>query len=249
VKDPPRRRFVGRDHSWAERVRVYRTDEALEVAHISSFEVSLRRVFFDEVQLVTLHRARDTRTLALLILVAALCALGLLAARTSGALVQLLLAAPLALAAAWALALAVVPAWVVTTFGKRTRARARFPFRQGRARAVYGDICRCAGEAQARLAAEAGAGAFAPSDAGAPGPMEAGASGPMATEASGSVGAGASSPSDAGASGPTDAGASSPTDAGASSPSDAGASGSVDAGASGSVDAGVSGPAGAAPTS
>lgn len=211
MKDPPRRRFVGRDHSWAERVRVYRTDEALEVAHISSFEVSLRRVFFDEVQLVTLHRARDTRTLALLILLAALCAAGLLAVGTSRGPIQYVLAAALVFTGGWALGFAVVPAWVVTTFGKRTRARVRFPFRQDRARAVYGDICQCAGEAQARLAAEAGVGAFAPSGAWAPGPMDAGASGPLDAGAAAPIDAEPPGPVDAEAPGPVDAGVSGPT--------------------------------------
>src|SRR5262249_31203720 len=59
---PPRRRvFLGRDSTWAERIRVYRTDEALEVVYVSSFQLTMRRVFFDEVQLVTLHRSRGGR--------------------------------------------------------------------------------------------------------------------------------------------------------------------------------------------
>nr|MDP9122775.1 hypothetical protein [Acidobacteriota bacterium] len=58
MKPPARRVFLGRDSALLERVRVYRSDEALEVAAANSFEINYLRVFFDEVQLVTLHDSR-----------------------------------------------------------------------------------------------------------------------------------------------------------------------------------------------
>ncbi|HYL06444.1 MAG TPA: hypothetical protein VE075_10415, partial [Thermoanaerobaculia bacterium] len=146
MSGPARRVFLARDASWVERVRVYRTDEALEVAHISWVEVSLTRVFFDEVRLVTLHSFRGGRTLWLLVALTALSGLGMLAGNS----VPELLTATLVLGTG-ALVAALVPGWTVTAYGKRARARMRFPYRAAKARRVYDDLCRRVGEAQARL--------------------------------------------------------------------------------------------------
>jgi hypothetical protein len=161
MTEPARRVFLGRDASWAERVRVYRTDEALEVAYINTFEVSMRRLFFDEVQLVTLHRARGSRTLWLLIVLTALCALGTLAARSMPGLFQLFFVSVTAIAFAWTLVTALVRPSVVTAYGLRARARIRFLYRPSKARRVYDDVCRRVGEVQGRIAAAAAAAATA----------------------------------------------------------------------------------------
>jgi len=156
MTEPARRTFLGRDASWAERVRVYRTDEALEVAYINTFEVSLRRLFFDEVQLVTLHRVRGSRTLWLLIVLSALWALGTLVAGPASDLFYGFLTGT-AIVFALTLVTALIRSSVVTAYGARARARIRFLYRAGKARRVYDDLCRRVAEVQGRIAAEAAA--------------------------------------------------------------------------------------------
>jgi hypothetical protein len=160
MTEPARRTFLGRDASWAERVRVYRTDEALEVAYINTFEVSLRRLFFDEVQLVTLHRVRGSRTLWLLIVLSALWALGTLVAGPGSDLFYGFVTGT-AIVFALTLVTALIRSSVVTAYGARARARIRFVYRAGKARRVYDDLCRRVGEVQGRIAAEAAAAAGA----------------------------------------------------------------------------------------
>jgi len=156
MTEPARRVFLGRDASWAERVRVYRTDEALEVAYISTFDVSLRRLFFDEVQLVTLHRARGSRTLWLLIALSALCALGTLISWSTPVLGNGFLTVTV-IVLAWTLGTALIQSSIITAYGGRARVRIRFLYRPGRARRVYDDLCRRVGEVQGRIAAAAAA--------------------------------------------------------------------------------------------
>lgn len=154
MNEQPRytRRYLGRAQSLAERVRTYWTDEALEVDQVDNYEIRRRRVFFDEILLVTLHTTRGFLIsilpffLALLFLVMALAAREEPAASTAfwvGA----------ALFAAFAVGAALTPIWVVTVYGKRTRARMHFRLRQARARAIYAEICRAAADAQRALAA------------------------------------------------------------------------------------------------
>lgn len=169
MTEPARRVFLGRDASWAERVRVYRTEEALEVAYISTFEVSLRRLFFDEVQLVTLHRARGSRTLWLLIVLSALCALGTLIAWSTPEIFDGFVTATV-IVFAWTLFTALLQSSIVTAYGGRGRARIRYLYRPEKARRVYDDLCRRVGEVQGRIAATAAA---ATSAASAPRPEEA----------------------------------------------------------------------------
>ena len=170
MTEPARRVFLGRDVSWAERVRVYRTDEALEVAYINTFDVSLRRLFFDEVQLVTLHRARGSRTLWLLVVLSALCALGTLIAWSTPELANGFVTVTV-IVFTWTLVMALIRSSIVTAYGGRARARIRFLYRPGKARRVYDDLCRRVGEVQGRIAAAAAAAAAA-SAASAPRPEE-----------------------------------------------------------------------------
>jgi hypothetical protein len=175
VNTPPRRVFLGRDSSWAERVRVYRTADAVEVAYISAFEVTQRRVFFDEMQLVTLHRAPSRQNLWLLSILTALCALGTLLARSVPELSTLFLAAAV-LAGAGLAAVAASPSWVVTAFGSRTHARVRLQFRAAKARALYEDLWHRAAEVQRRLAPDASG---TPGTQGAPATAEAAVADPF----------------------------------------------------------------------
>lgn len=177
----PVRRLLGKAHSWSERVRVFWTDEALEVDQADNYEIRRRRVFFDEILLVTLHSTRGgvlPWVLALLAVPCGLFALAFTGEEADAGRVFLVMAIVLGALAAIA---ALLPVWVVTAFGRRTRARMNFRLREGRARAVYAEICRAAGETQRalaeRLAAEAPPASAASAGFGDAGPVSLGIEG------------------------------------------------------------------------
>jgi hypothetical protein len=153
VTDPVRREYLGADPSLAERARVYRTPEALEIDLASYTEITRKRVFFDDVVLVTLHRARTlgavTWVFGAMAAFMLLMALIVMAAQTEAGNVMLLIALGLGTIAFLA---AMVPTWTITVFGRRSRARMRFTLREGKARRIYGEICRAASDAQRELA-------------------------------------------------------------------------------------------------
>jgi hypothetical protein len=159
MNEPPRytRRYLGRSQALSERVRTYWTDEALEVDRADNYEIRRRRVFFDEILLVTLHSTRGLLS-ALLPLILALLLATFAAIPNSEPDVSRGFWTGAALFAGLAVGLALVPVWVVTVYGKRTRARMHFRMRQAKARQVYAEICRAAADAQRaltlRLAAE-----------------------------------------------------------------------------------------------
>lgn len=154
----PPRRYLGRMHTLAERVRTYWTDEALEVDRLDNYEIRRRRVFFDEILLVTLHSTRGVLVSLFPLILAMLFAL-LAAVSNAEPQVSRVFWLGAALLLGFGIGVAVVPVWVVTVYGKRTRARMHFRMRQGKAREIYAEICRAASDAQralaARLAAEA----------------------------------------------------------------------------------------------
>jgi hypothetical protein len=122
--------------------RVYETPDALEVDEGSAFTGLRQRVFYDEVQLVTLHGYIGWGLFALLTGLA-----------TLGGLVALVLA----LAEEWrsmvtvifltlfplglAVARVAVKVLAVTVYGRRSKARVSFWFNRGRARATFERLC------------------------------------------------------------------------------------------------------------
>ena len=155
MNGPPRysRRYLGRAQSLSERVRTYWTEEALEVDRVDNYEIRRRRVFFDEILLVTLHTTRGVLVSILPLTLALVCAVAALASsagdEASASRFFWVLAA---FFVAFAAGAALVPVWVVTVYGKRTRARMHFRMRQTKAREVYAEICRAAADAQRALA-------------------------------------------------------------------------------------------------
>jgi hypothetical protein len=145
------RTFLGRDNSWAERVRVYRTADAVEVVHVSALELSMRRVFLDEVRLVTLHRARASPATWLLALVAAAPALFAFLARNDRTAFEIFATLTVVLGAL-AATIVLVPTWTVSVYGKRARARMRYFGRPAKARGIYEDLVQRATTAQAGAA-------------------------------------------------------------------------------------------------
>ena len=147
------RRYLGRAQSLAERVRTYWTDEALEVDRVDNYEIRRRRVFFDEILLVTLHNTRGVLAAVLPLFLALLFTVTALAmAAGDEAAASRFFWVLAAFFVAFAVGAALAPVWVVTVYGKRTRARMHFRMRQTKAREVYAEICRAASDAQRALA-------------------------------------------------------------------------------------------------
>jgi hypothetical protein len=151
VSLPPERVFVGKDKGFAHTARVYRLPDALEVDASDRYQISRRRVFYDEVRLVTLH-AGNRRTLGFVLGAAALLWL-LFALATRGTAADAVFYVLAALFALASLPYLLLPNWIVTVQGKRTHARMRFGPRETRARAAYAEVARLAADAQRALAA------------------------------------------------------------------------------------------------
>jgi hypothetical protein len=149
---PPRRHYLGSSLGFTERLRVFRTEDALEVDSSDRYEIRRRRVFFDEVLLATLHReiGGGPRPWALAALTALAGLLGF-AFSSEPSAQRIFLASTVALGL-FALADFLLPSWVVTVYGKRARARIRYRLRPAKAQTVYDEICAAAAEAQRALA-------------------------------------------------------------------------------------------------
>ena len=145
----PRREYLGSHIGMTERMRVFRTPEALELDSSDRYEIRRQRVFYDEIVLVTLHRELGGGPYPWLFgglaLIAGLLALAFMSTGPEVYNVFLASAGGLALLSAAGFLL---PSWIVTIFGKRTRARIRYRLRGNRAQTVYDEIRQAAAAAQ-----------------------------------------------------------------------------------------------------
>ena len=136
---------------------VFLTSDGLDVDASQNYEVILRRVFFDDVTLVTLHHERGvtflltTAAFGVFFLALAIFIVAVNFNAWLGALPFFILGAPSFVAFLLRLA---IGRDVVTVFGRRSRAVLRFGvFRSQRAREVYGQICAAVRRAQSVSAA------------------------------------------------------------------------------------------------
>jgi hypothetical protein len=149
------RRAVGKNATLLSREYVYESAEGFDVEAREAYEVVQRRVLYDDVQLVTLHREYGaayliiTGVISLFFVTIAGFILTLGAEAWIAALVVLATGSPAFFAFFLRLFLGVD---VVTIFGRRSKASIRFRVRKRRAREVYGQIC-----ATVRRAQQAGA--------------------------------------------------------------------------------------------
>jgi ABC-type long-subunit fatty acid transport system fused permease/ATPase subunit len=148
-----RRTLLGRGSTLSSRLRVFRTPDAVEVDEIEGYDVTRRRVRFDEVLLVTYHRIVGwpfvAVMLALMTLVAFMGAVIVLSSRSTQSLGGVAVAlVPFLIFIALRFALRVD---VVTVYGIRTKAEMQFWFRKGKAREAYRQVCRLARERQQRV--------------------------------------------------------------------------------------------------
>jgi hypothetical protein len=130
----------------------YLAADAIEIDSTQNYEVLRRRVYFDDVHLVTIHRARG---------IAFLVTTGVIAAIFIGFAIVLVAVDtdtwPVALSFFLVGMAALIPFLIrvavsrsiVTVFGRRSKAVVRFgSFGSKRARAVYGQICSTVRRAQ-----------------------------------------------------------------------------------------------------
>lgn len=133
---------------------IYQTAEGLEIDSTEHHEIVRRRVFFDDVHLVTFHRDRGILYLLFTGLAGGFfCGLGLfmlgLSLQTWPAAVMFFLfgVPPMT----FFLIRLAVGRLVITVFGRRTKAVLPFSgARQRRAREVYGQVCAAVRRAQAQ---------------------------------------------------------------------------------------------------
>ncbi|MEA2339207.1 MAG: hypothetical protein QOE82_3214 [Thermoanaerobaculia bacterium] len=140
---PPKRTLLGRNNGAMSREAVYETADAIEIESREGYEVNRKRVLFEEVLLVTIHRQLGTgyfvgMLLMTLFIGSTAIVLQFGAHLPVAALIVAILALPFLIACAVRLILKLD---FVTVFGRRSKAVMRFPIRKRRAREVYGRIC------------------------------------------------------------------------------------------------------------
>jgi hypothetical protein len=147
---PVKRKLLGRNVGVMLREAVYETADAIECESREGYEVTRKRVLFEEVLLVTIHREVGLPyviTMAVTtVIFAGIALLFQLWARTPAVAIPFaILALPFFIGCVVRLVLKLD---YVSVFGRRSKAAMRFSLRKRRAREVYGRICSRALEVQ-----------------------------------------------------------------------------------------------------
>ncbi len=146
----PERRLIGSAAGVAERVRVYRRGDALEVDTSSFFRITRHRVLFEEVELATIHKGRNWRAVVVCTLFGMLFGMiGAANQKAGGAIVSSLVLPPIL----FAFVGMALPGWVVSIQSRRTWTRMRFGVRHAKAHRVFEELLTAVRETQSRLAA------------------------------------------------------------------------------------------------
>ncbi|HUP59482.1 MAG TPA: hypothetical protein VNA69_03585 [Thermoanaerobaculia bacterium] len=146
------RKLLAKWSGGASRERVYELADSFEIETNEHYEITRRRVYFDDVQLVTIHRERGTLYLVFTGLAAAgfaglfalIVGFGGIAAVPAASIFGVI---ALALLIAFLLR-AILGVDIVTIFGRRSKALLRFRVRKERAREMYEHVCAVVREAQ-----------------------------------------------------------------------------------------------------
>lgn len=147
-----KRELIGRWNDVATRQSIYRTEAGLEIDNLDHFEVSRKRVFYDDILLVTRHRYIGPWFVGLMLFLGiGFASIGVTLREKPAIITFALIGAPFLLTA---LVRVLARVDVVTVFGKRSRAQMRFIFRKAKARRLVEEISAKAREAQQRLADE-----------------------------------------------------------------------------------------------
>jgi hypothetical protein len=148
---PGQRKQIGRNAGVMTREVVFETIDAIEVESRAGYEITRKRVLYEEILLVTFHRARGwpyVITFGLVGIIFGAMALSLIHEPVIP-IVFGILALPFLAACVIRLVMQVD---YVTVFGRRSKAVIRFSLRKRRARETYGRICARAMEVQRSMA-------------------------------------------------------------------------------------------------
>jgi hypothetical protein len=149
----PRRTLLARRSGLSSVERVYRTRDAIEVEELEGYDVTRRRVLFDEVMLVTRHKEVGwgfvLAMMALLTFTGFMTLVVGVVDPKSGVLTGLFFVLPFVVLVALRLILRVD---IITVQGPRSRARIPFWFQKERANEVFRLVARLAREHQQRRA-------------------------------------------------------------------------------------------------
>jgi hypothetical protein len=152
---PGKRTLLGRNAGVMLREAVYETADAIECETREGYDVTRKRVLFEEVLLVTIHREVGT-FYAVAMATAAVIFAGIalffqLWARVPGVAISFgIVALPFFIGCVFRLVLKLD---YVCVFGRRSKAVMAFSLRKRRAREVYGRICSRALEVQRSMVA------------------------------------------------------------------------------------------------
>ena len=151
----PTRKLLGRSRSFGSRATIYQGTDALEIEVNERYEIVEKRVLFDDVLMVTLHREKGifylilTAVIALFFLGIGVLIVSINVDAWPAAVIFGIFGLPSLIAFLTRLLLGVD---VVTVFGRRSKTDLRFALRKQRAREAYGTICAAVRNAQ-RVAA------------------------------------------------------------------------------------------------
>jgi hypothetical protein len=150
--------LIGKHSGISSRQRIYRTPDAIEIEEVEGYDVTRKRVFFDDVLFVTYHRFLGWPFLLGMGVLTAFFGLITVAASLGNPRVGLVLFVlwVLPFLALFVLRL-ILRVDAVTVYGKRTKAQMHFWFRKQRARQLYQEICRQVRQRQESLARQAAA--------------------------------------------------------------------------------------------
>lgn len=145
------RKLLGKSRTLGSRAMIYQGVDALEIEVNEQYEVVEKRVLFDDVLMVTIHREKGviylivSAFIALLFLGIAMMIVSISFDAWPAAIVFGAFGLPALIAFLTRLFLGVD---VVTVFGRRSKTDLRFALRKQRAREVYGTICAAVRNAQ-----------------------------------------------------------------------------------------------------
>ena len=148
-------KLLGKSRSFGSRVAVYELDDGLQFVVNEQYSITHRRLLFDDVLLVTIHRqigaAYLIATGAWTVLFFGFAALILAASRDFllGASIFVAIGLPAFIAFILRVTIGL---HIVTVFGRRSKGVLRFGARKKRARQAYAAICAAVSEAQGKPA-------------------------------------------------------------------------------------------------
>jgi len=145
------RKLLGKSRTLGSRALIYQGADALEIEVNEQYEVVEKRVLFDDVLMVTIHRELGalylaiTALIALLFLGIAILIVSISVNAWPAAIVFGAFGLPALISFLVRLFLGID---IVTVFGRRSKTDLRFALRKQRAREVYGTICAAVRNAQ-----------------------------------------------------------------------------------------------------